>query len=140
MPGRKPGQKSPKSVESITHEDAKRKNIPTAELESVMCKDQKSPVQVACERRNRDRAHSRFVAFFCGKTFPFSEKKLFLLAGSTSFVERLWRTVKYEDIYLKDYHSVRDCIAGLKTYFAFYNHQRPHSSLGGATPAEVYFR
>lgn len=56
------------------------------------------------------------------------------------FVERLWRTVKYEDIYLKDYHSVRDCIAGLKTYFAFYNHQRPHSSLGGATPAEVYFR
>jgi putative transposase len=56
------------------------------------------------------------------------------------FVERLWRTVKYEDIYLKDYHSVRDCIAGLKTYFAFYNHERPHSSLGGATPAEVYFR
>ena len=54
------------------------------------------------------------------------------------FVERLWRTVKCEDIYLKDYHSVRDCIGGLKTYFAFYNHQRPHQVFGGLTPAEVY--
>ena len=53
-------------------------------------------------------------------------------------VERLWRSVKYEEIYLKDYQSVAELIAALKVYFAFYNHERPHQSHGGATPAEVY--
>jgi putative transposase len=53
-------------------------------------------------------------------------------------VERLWRSVKYEEIYLQDYHSVAELIAALKVYFAFYNHERPHQSHGGATPAEVY--
>ncbi len=46
--------KTPKSVEAITHDDAKRKNIPTAEFESVMRKDEKTPIQLAYERRNRD--------------------------------------------------------------------------------------
>ena len=54
------------------------------------------------------------------------------------FVERLWRTVKYEDIYLKDYRSPRDATRGLREYFHFYNHLRPHQSLGGKTPAAVY--
>jgi putative transposase len=54
------------------------------------------------------------------------------------FVERLWRTVKYEDIYLKEYPSPRDAAIGLRKYFQFYNYERPHSSLGGKTPADVY--
>jgi putative transposase len=55
------------------------------------------------------------------------------------FVERLWRTVKYEDIYLKDYATVPDLIAGLTRYFTFYNQERFHQSLSYRTPAEVYF-
>lgn len=56
------------------------------------------------------------------------------------FVERLWRSVKHEDIYLKCYSSMAELKAGLKAYFEFYNHRRPHSSLDGMTPAEVYFQ
>ena len=55
------------------------------------------------------------------------------------FVERLWRTVKYEDIYLKDYGSVLEMEAGLAAYFWFYNHQRLHQALDYRTPAEVHF-
>ncbi len=54
------------------------------------------------------------------------------------FVERLWRSVKYENIYLNDYQSVSELRSGLKEYFAFYNHERPHQALDGATPAEVH--
>jgi len=54
------------------------------------------------------------------------------------FVERLWRTVKYEDIYLKDYASVQDVKLGLKKYFKFYNEKRYHQSLDYKTPAEIY--
>lgn len=54
------------------------------------------------------------------------------------FIERLWRTLKYEDIYLKDYETAKQLRKGLKTYIDFYRHQRPHSSLGYLTPAEVY--
>lgn len=55
------------------------------------------------------------------------------------FIERLWRSVKYEDIYLKDYAAVRDLEAGLADYFHFYNHERLHQSLAYRTPAEVHF-
>jgi putative transposase len=55
------------------------------------------------------------------------------------FIERLWRSVKYEDIYIKDYQSVRELEAGLDRYFRLYNYGRPHQSLAYATPAEVYF-
>jgi len=54
------------------------------------------------------------------------------------FIERLWRTVKYEDIYLKDYKTPTELAAGLERYFAFYCDERPHSSLGYRTPAEAY--
>jgi putative transposase len=54
------------------------------------------------------------------------------------FVERLWRTVKYEEVYLKAYSSGREARAGLYDYFRFYNTQRPHQSLGYRTPAEVF--
>jgi putative transposase len=54
------------------------------------------------------------------------------------FVERLWRSVKYEDIYLKGYEEVKALQAGLKVYFPFYNDERPHQALDYRTPAEVY--
>jgi len=54
-------------------------------------------------------------------------------------VERLWRSVKYEEVYLKEYESVGELTAALKRYFAFYNDERPHRSHGGRTPAEVYY-
>jgi putative transposase len=54
------------------------------------------------------------------------------------FVERLWRTVTYEDIYLKDYATVPALEAGLEHYFAFYNQERPHQSLAYRTPEEVH--
>jgi putative transposase len=53
-------------------------------------------------------------------------------------IERLWRSVKYEEVYLKEYASVRDCRNELRRYFEFYNHQRPHMALDGGVPAEVY--
>lgn len=54
------------------------------------------------------------------------------------FVERLWRTVKYEHVYLMDYASVPELEAGLRTYFHFYNYERRHQSLAYQTPASVY--
>lgn len=55
------------------------------------------------------------------------------------FIERLWRSLKYEEIYIKDYEQVPQLLDGLGTYFPFYNHQRPHQGLRDRTPAEVYF-
>ncbi len=55
------------------------------------------------------------------------------------FVERLWRSVKYEEVYLKDYSGVRDAKDSLRQYFDFYNNDRPHQSLGNRTPEEVYY-
>lgn len=55
------------------------------------------------------------------------------------FVERLWRTVKYEDIYLRDYQTVPDLESRLGDYFQFYNEARPHSALEHRTPAEVHW-
>jgi putative transposase len=55
------------------------------------------------------------------------------------FTERLWRTVKYEEVYLFDYEDGFEAAEGLGRYFLFYNQQRPHQSLQYRTPAEVYF-
>ena len=55
------------------------------------------------------------------------------------FIERLWRSVKYEDIYLRAYDSASAVRTGLNRYFNFYNSRRPHSSLDGQTPDQVYF-
>jgi putative transposase len=54
------------------------------------------------------------------------------------FIERLWRSVKYEDIYLRNYDTVPALISGLSRYFDFYNNERYHQSLGNMTPASVY--
>lgn len=59
-------------------------------------------------------------------------------ARDNIFGERLWRTVKWEEVYLQDYCSPRDARRGLSRYFEFYNHVRPHQALKCHTPAEVY--
>jgi putative transposase len=56
------------------------------------------------------------------------------------FVERLWRTVKYEEVYLKAYESVRQARESIGRFVEFYNSQRPHASLDRMTPDEVYFK
>jgi len=55
------------------------------------------------------------------------------------FVERLWRSVKYEEVYVHDYATPREARHGLMRYFQFYDHERPHQSLDYRTPADVYF-
>ena len=55
------------------------------------------------------------------------------------FIERLWRSVKYEEVYLKDYANVPEAIDQLSKYFSFYNTQRPHQALGYRTPEKVFF-
>ena len=54
------------------------------------------------------------------------------------FVERLWRSVKYEDVYIRDYETVPQAIVGLGRYFKFYNRERLHQALGYKTPEAVY--
>ncbi len=58
------------------------------------------------------------------------------LAGCLPY---LWRTVKYEEVYLHDYLSPREARQALTRYFTFYNHERLHQALDYQTPAEVYF-
>jgi len=55
------------------------------------------------------------------------------------FVERFWRTVKYEEVYLHEYRTISEARTHLASYFRFYNEERPHASLGYRTPHEVYF-
>ena len=55
------------------------------------------------------------------------------------FVERLWRTIKYEEVYLRAYASVSEARASIGSYLGFYNSRRPHSSLDGKTPDQAYF-
>jgi putative transposase len=55
------------------------------------------------------------------------------------FTERLWRTVKYEDVFLNSYQNLEAARAGLERYFRFYNHERPHQAIDNQTPAQLYF-
>jgi putative transposase len=61
-------------------------------------------------------------------------------ARDNILTERLWRTIKYEEVYLKDYCSPREARQRLRRYFNFYNFERPHQSLDYSTPAQIYFR
>ena len=54
------------------------------------------------------------------------------------FIEQLWRSLKYEDIYIYHYATVKALETGLQRYFALYNHERPHQLLRNQTPAEWY--
>ncbi len=55
------------------------------------------------------------------------------------FIERLWRTVKYEEVYLREYGAPREARTGLSRYLSHYNEKRPHSSLKYRTPAAIYY-
>lgn len=56
------------------------------------------------------------------------------------FIERLWRSVKYEEVYIKDYLSVKEAVKGLQQYFYFYNNERPHQSLKYKTPESIHYQ
>ena len=55
------------------------------------------------------------------------------------FVERLWRSLKYEEVYLQNYQIVPEAKKSFKNYFNFYNNERPHQSLGYKTPREIHY-
>ena len=55
------------------------------------------------------------------------------------FIERFWRSVKYEKIFLDEFETVHELLSGSKEYFEFYNFERPHQSLAGKTPAEIFW-
>jgi putative transposase len=54
-------------------------------------------------------------------------------------IERFWRSVKYEKIFLEEFETVPELLSGLREYFEFYNFERPHQSLAGKTPEEIYW-
>ncbi len=56
------------------------------------------------------------------------------------FIERLWRSLKYEEVYLNDYNTVKDVVSGISGYFDFYDNERIHQAMGYRTPAENYFK
>ncbi len=56
------------------------------------------------------------------------------------YIERLWRSLKYEDIYIREYNTIKECVEGVDRYFNFYNSERFHQSLNYETPDEIYFR
>ena len=58
--------------------------------------------------------------------------------STTCLWSGLWRSVKYEEVYLREYNTVREAQQGLGRYFGFYNHERLHQALGYRTPAAVY--
>ena len=72
---------------------------------------------------------------YCCTGIGFNGKRRY---SDNLFIERLWRTVKYEEVYLKAYQDGRDARAGIGDYFRFYNAERPHQALGYMTPAEVF--
>lgn len=59
-------------------------------------------------------------------------------AHDNIFIERLWRSVKWEEVYLKDYEILKDAVSGISNYFSFYNKERPHQALNYKLPCEVY--
>ena len=82
---------------------------------------------------------TRFTSILLGKEIAISmdgRGRVF----DNIFVERLWRSVKYEEVYLHDYQSIAEARQGIKRYFQLYNYERPHQSLNYKTPAEVFYK
>ena len=74
-----------------------------------------------------------------GKIRSIRNKYSMRRAFDNIFTERLWRSPKYEEVYIKDYSDVKEVKEGIGSYFKFYNNERPHQSLGDKTPYEVYY-
>ncbi|MBI3458823.1 IS3 family transposase, partial [Candidatus Azambacteria bacterium] len=91
--------------------------------------------------------HSDQGSHFTSEQFlkPLQDKKVKISMNGRGrcldniFTERLWRTVKYENVYLKSYQNINEAKTGLTEYFLFYNHKRKHQSLNKQTPANMYF-
>jgi putative transposase len=82
---------------------------------------------------------NRFVDAVRGKNIAFSMDGRGR-AIDNIFIERLWRSLKYEEVYPNDYQDGREALDGLERYLEFYNKKRPHQALGYKTPAVVHFR
>lgn len=112
-------------------------------LETQFCLD---ALELALVQRQPEIFNSDQGSQFTSEAFtaPLVERKIRISmdgrgrALDNIFIERFWRSLKYEDIYIKAYQSVRELEAGLERYFHFYNYERPHQSLDYATPAERY--
>ena len=113
-------------------------------LDSLFCLDaldeamQHSTPQVFHSDQGRQYTGSKFI-----DALKAAKIKISMSGKGRAFdnilVERLWRTVKYEEIYLRQYADGHELIASLERYFEYYNTRRPHRSLDYRTPAEVYF-
>ena len=85
------------------------------------------------------RPHSATYRKILTKTNESKIAYIFIRKNGIVMIERLWRSVKYEEVYLKAYSSVSDAKKQLNAYFEFYNLKRPHSSLDKQTPNEFYY-
>ena len=81
---------------------------------------------------------SKYTDLFLGKGCKISMDH-YGRAYDNIFIERLWRSVKYENIYPNEYDTPREARIGIRNYFEFYNEKRPHQSLGYRTPAGIHF-
>ena len=112
-------------------------------LEAEFCVDTLRRVlsHSKCDIFNTDQG-AQFTSHDWIKTLQGSDIKISMdgkgRALDNVFVERLWRSVKYESVYLHEWDTVKEARRGLAEYFDFYNHVRPHSSLNGCTPGSVY--
>lgn len=114
-------------------------------LESLFCLDaldealQTSTPEIFHSDQGKQYTSSRFV-----DTLRDNSIRISMSGRGRAFdnilAERLWRTVKYEEVYLREYADGHELIRSLRRYFDYYNSQRPHSSLGYRTPAEVYWQ
>lgn len=116
---------------------------PTLEIDFCLRAQAKALIIATPEISNSDQG-----SHFTSEQFlnPFKERNVQISMDGRGrcldniFTERLWRTVKYEDVYLHDYETMKDVRTGLHTYFTFYNTNRIHQSLNYQTPATVYFQ
>jgi Integrase core domain len=120
-------------------------DVPGGDLRLVLslCRQlgtRSDPGNVLCPHRDAARAHtsgSRDLLLETNVQISMDGKGRAL---DNIFTERLWRTVKYEEVYVHDYVSPRQARQQLKKYLEFYNQQRVHQALSYRTPAEVYFQ
>jgi putative transposase len=115
----------------------------TLEMAFVLCALERALVQFKPEICNSDQGSHFTSPQYIQRLFQ-AEVRISMdgrgRAMDNIFTERLWRSVKYEEVYLKDYASPREARQGLQQYLHFYNYERLHQSLNYCTPAEIYFQ